>query len=414
MSQKLYTVEFSGKIIPGWNIEDVKKNLAKLLKADENKIAQLFSGNRMTIKKNVDQQTAFKINASFRQAGADCELVETQTNHQSAPPPVPAKPTSTQSDHASAVAANRSLEPAEIRPGRWWYFIAIVLFLTPLIIGGIMIAHTVSKFFLDSTRLTVPGETTITAEEPGTYFIWYETSVWTEENISQYRWGQDFEIAMMDLATGEALPLKSADFGDTQTYNTRVSQAIAEVELDTSGDYYAEIIGEIPHTDGLLIRRFDLAGIIKGVISGILLIFSGFIIGPIAALAVLIKRQNFKRKVNNESISEDEERKWAMFAHIGTFSSAMIPLGNIIAPIVIWQLKKKESEFVVDQAKESLNFQISLMIYCLISFVLVFIIIGFFLIFALVIFSLIIVIVAGVRANDGEHYRYPMCLRLIR
>jgi len=44
---------------------------------------------------------------------------------------------------------------------------------------------------------------------------------------------------------------------------------------------------------------------------------------------------------------------------------------------------------------------------------LVFIFIGFFLIFALVIFSLIVVIVAGVKANDGEYYRYPMCIRLI-
>ncbi len=113
-------------------------------------------------------------------------------------------------------------------------------------------------------------------------------------------------------------------------------------------------------------------------------------------------------------MSEDEERKWALFAHIGTFSSMFVPLGNIIAPIVIWQMKKNESPFVVEQAKESLNFQITLMIYGLISFLLVFIIIGFFLIFALVIFGLIIVIVAGVKANAGEHYRYPITLRLIK
>jgi uncharacterized Tic20 family protein len=143
------------------------------------------------------------------------------------------------------------------------------------------------------------------------------------------------------------------------------------------------------------------------------LFFIGFIVGPIMALVVLIKRQNYKRKQMNETMGEEEERKWAMFAHIGTFSSMFIPLGNIIAPIVIWQIKKKESAFVVDQAKESLNFQITLMIYAVISFLLVFIIIGFFLIFGLVIFSLIIVIVAGVKANEGEHYRYPMTLRLI-
>jgi uncharacterized Tic20 family protein len=134
----------------------------------------------------------------------------------------------------------------------------------------------------------------------------------------------------------------------------------------------------------------------------------------VVALVVLIKRQNNKRKLMNKPMSEDEERQWAMFAHIGTFSSMFVPLGNIIAPIVIWQLKKNESPFVVEQAKESLNFQITLMIYAVISFLLVFIVIGFFLIFALVIFGLIIVIVAGVKANDGEHYRYPMALRLVK
>ena len=102
-----------------------------------------------------------------------------------------------------------------------------------------------------------------------------------------------------------------------------------------------------------------------------------------------------------------------MFAHIGIFSSIFVPLGNFIAPIVIWQMKKHESEFVVDQAKESLNFQITLFIYSLISILLCFIVIGFFLIFALVIFGLIMVIVGGIRANEGEYYRYPMCIRLI-
>ena len=143
------------------------------------------------------------------------------------------------------------------------------------------------------------------------------------------------------------------------------------------------------------------------------LFFVGFIVGPVIALVVLVKRQNNKNKQLNKPLSQDEERKWAMFAHIGTFSSMFVPLGNIIAPIVIWQMKKNESPFVVEQAKESLNFQISLMIYSIISILLCLIIIGFFLIFALVIFGLIIVIVAGVKANDGEHYRYPMTLRLV-
>ena len=103
-----------------------------------------------------------------------------------------------------------------------------------------------------------------------------------------------------------------------------------------------------------------------------------------------------------------------MLAHIGTFSSMFIPLGNIIAPIVVWQIKKHDSEFVVEQAKESLNFQITLMIYSIISLFLCIIVIGFFLIFALVIFGLIMVIIASIRTNDGHDFQYSMTLQLFK
>ena len=251
------------------------------------------------------------------------------------------------------------------------------------------------------------------ATDSGTYVIFYETSAFTEFNIGNYRLGRDFDILVMDLATGEELKIKPAEFGGTETYGTIVRQAIAEVQIDTVGYYHVEVAGELPERDGLLVRRVDYVAIIKGIGWAIGLFFVGFIVGPVMALVVLVKRQNNKSKQLNKPLSEDEARKWAMFAHIGTFSSMFVPLGNIIAPIVIWQMKKNESSFVVEQAKESLNFQITLMIYSIVSILLCFIIIGFFLIFALVIFGLIIVIVAGVKANDGEHYRYPMTLRLV-
>jgi uncharacterized Tic20 family protein len=193
-----------------------------------------------------------------------------------------------------------------------------------------------------------------------------------------------------------------------------VRQPIAEVQFDTLGIYSATVAGQIPGGDGLLIRRFDLVALGKGMAWAFALFFLGFIAGPIMALVVLIKRQNYKRIHQDEPISEKEERQWAMFAHIGTFSSMFVPLGNIIAPIVVWQMKKHDSDFVVEQAKESLNFQITLMIYSVISILLCFIIIGFFLIFALVIFGLIMVIIGGIKANEGEDFQYPMTLRLFK
>ena len=411
--EKQYIIEFSGQIIPGWEIAEVKANLAKLIKADENKISRLFSGNRTVIKKNVNQQNASKINEAFKKAGADCIISEIPNNSPAAPPPVPTQTRPGQPNQTPAAVSKPSPAPADIRPKRFWYFVTILLFLGPMIVGGAVIFNTIMSYFSGGTQLMVPGETTIQAEESGTYMIFYETSAFTENNFDHIRLGRDFEIELMDLATGQELQLRRPEFGGTETYGAIVRKAIAEVEFDTSGDYFAEVAGELPGNDGLLVRRVDFIGMIKGIVSAIVLFFIGFIVGPIMALVVLIKRQNYKRKQMNETMGEEEERKWAMFAHIGTFSSMFIPLGNIIAPIVIWQIKKNESAFVVDQAKESLNFQITLMICAVISFLLVFIIIGFFLIFGLVIFSLIIVIVAGVKANEGEHYRYPMTLRLI-
>ncbi len=413
MSEKLYHIEFSGKIIPGWDIDEVKANLARLLKANEEKLYQLFSGRRFIIKKNVDYQTAIKINNVFKDAGADCIITPVQDDSVRTPPPLPSQSEPDQTDQRPAAKAKPVLASAIIRPGRFWYIVAILLFLVPMIAGVKSISSAFTSFFSDETLLKVPGETTIQAEKPGTYFIFYETSAFTATNIVQNRLGTDFDILIMDLATGTELKLRPPEFEGTEDFGPIVRQPIAEVEFDTSGNYHAEVVGELPGNDVLLIRRVSLAGAFKGMISAVVLFFLGFIAGPVFALVVFIKRQNNKRKLINEPMGEEEERKWAMFAHIGTFSSMFVPLGNIIAPIVIWQLKKNESPFVVEQAKESLNFQITLMIYAVISFLLVFIVIGFFLIFALVIFSLIIVIVAGVKANDGEHYRYPMTLRLI-
>jgi uncharacterized Tic20 family protein len=413
MSEKRYNVEFSGQIIPGWNIDEVKANLANLLKANEKKIFKLFSGSRFVIKKNVDHQTAIKINKVLKDAGADCVIIPQLSAEPATPPPMPSQSEPQQSDQMPTPVANSSLSPSEIRPKRFWYVVAVLIFLVPMIFGGSMIFNTITSYFSGGTPLNVPGETTIDATESGTYVIFYETSAFSEFNIGNYLLGRDFDIEIMDLATGEELKLKPAAFGGTETYGTTVRQAIAEIQFDTVGYYHAAVVGDLPGRDGLLIRRVNYAAAIKGIVWAMVLFFIGFIAGPVMALVVLVRRQNNKNKQLNKPLSEDEERKWAMFAHIGTFSSMIVPLGNIIAPIVIWQMKKNESPFVVEQAKESLNFQISLMIYSIISILLCLIIIGFFLIFALVIFGLIIVIVAGVKANDGEHYRYPMTLRLI-
>lgn len=104
-----------------------------------------------------------------------------------------------------------------------------------------------------------------------------------------------------------------------------------------------------------------------------------------------------------------------MFAHFSSLLGFLgIPLANVIAPLVIWQMKKDELPFAAAEAKEALNFQITVMIYLVISAVLCVLLIGFILLPAVGIFALVMTIIAGIKANEGTAYRYPLTLRLVR
>ncbi len=107
-----------------------------------------------------------------------------------------------------------------------------------------------------------------------------------------------------------------------------------------------------------------------------------------------------------------EERNWALAAHLGTFVAAWFAMG-FLCPLIVMLTKGNESPFVRRHAVESLNFQISLLIYLVVSGILILVLIGFLLLAAVGIFALIVVILASIKAANGEEYRYPLCLRLV-
>ncbi len=113
-------------------------------------------------------------------------------------------------------------------------------------------------------------------------------------------------------------------------------------------------------------------------------------------------------------MQESQERTWGMLCHLSALAMFIIPFGNIIGPLVIWLIKKDESSFVDDQGKESLNFQISITIYCLVSAMLILVIIGILLLIGLGVLTLVLIIVASVKSNAGEKFRYPLTIRLIQ
>lgn len=103
-----------------------------------------------------------------------------------------------------------------------------------------------------------------------------------------------------------------------------------------------------------------------------------------------------------------------MCAHLSSFLGWIVPLANIVAPLVMWQLKKEEMPFGSSQAKECLNFQVSMTFYILISGILCLLFIGIPMLIALIITDFIFTLIAAVKSNNGISYRYPITIRFLK
>jgi uncharacterized Tic20 family protein len=117
-----------------------------------------------------------------------------------------------------------------------------------------------------------------------------------------------------------------------------------------------------------------------------------------------------------KEVSKDA-RMWAMFCHLAGLARFIVPviISGIIAPLIVWQIKKDDYPFVDEQGKEAVNFQISMSICALVSIALIPVFcIGAFLLAAVEIVDLVFLLIAAVKANNGEHYRYPLTIRFIK
>ena len=127
----------------------------------------------------------------------------------------------------------------------------------------------------------------------------------------------------------------------------------------------------------------------------------------------------------NEVVSS-EERGWAMAAHLcgllwilGGGGLIFLPFGGlalftILGPLIILLSKGQSMPFVAAQAKEALNFQITVWLLGLIFVLLAIVLIGFVLLWILGVVNLVLVIIAAIRVSDGAPYRYPISLRLVK
>lgn len=106
-----------------------------------------------------------------------------------------------------------------------------------------------------------------------------------------------------------------------------------------------------------------------------------------------------------------ESRNWATFAHLSAFVM-FLGIPSLIGPLVVW-LAKKDDPYVEAQAKEALNFNISMLIYAIAAGISILLVIGIIALPAVFIAWFVLVIVAAIRSADGEQYRYPFTIRLV-
>ena len=108
-------------------------------------------------------------------------------------------------------------------------------------------------------------------------------------------------------------------------------------------------------------------------------------------------------------------RTWCVLAHATALVGFLVPLaGHIVGPLIIWLTKRGDSPEIDAHGKESLNFQLSMLIYDAVALMLCIILIGIPILLMLWVLNTVLVIVASIKASEGELYRYPLTIRFIK
>jgi uncharacterized protein len=140
---------------------------------------------------------------------------------------------------------------------------------------------------------------------------------------------------------------------------------------------------------------------------------------PARALAFAENRQTLLDTMETTQpppapISSADVRTWNVLCHASALLGFFFPwAGHIIAPLIVWLVKRRDSPEIDAHGKESINFQLSMLVYAVISAILCLILVGFVLLAILHIVNVVLVIIASIRASEGKFYRYPITIRFL-
>ena len=112
--------------------------------------------------------------------------------------------------------------------------------------------------------------------------------------------------------------------------------------------------------------------------------------------------------------TSSDVRTWCVLCHVSALIGFFVPwAGHIVAPLIVWLIKRGDSPEIDAHGKESLNFQLSMLVYSIISGILCLLLIGFVLLAILHVLNVVFVIIASLRASEGKFYRYPFTIRFL-
>ena len=111
---------------------------------------------------------------------------------------------------------------------------------------------------------------------------------------------------------------------------------------------------------------------------------------------------------------DQQVRSTAVAAHLSTFAGLVVPFGSVIGPLAVWLTRRDRDPFIDQVGREALNFGISIAIYGLVALVAALMLVGIPLLIAGVIAWVVLASLAAAKASQGQPYRYPLTMRLVR
>jgi uncharacterized Tic20 family protein len=135
------------------------------------------------------------------------------------------------------------------------------------------------------------------------------------------------------------------------------------------------------------------------------------------------ERRPRRRRARDDDYDDDyrparprkaQVREWCLLLHLSHFAGHAIPLGGLIAPVILWQMKKDEWPEVDEHGKNAVNWVISFVLYMVICIALCFVVVGFVLLPVLIVLGIVSPIIAAVKANDGVAWKYPLAIPFLR